>query len=61
MADAIQKRAKELMKQNAKDVAFAQKKGLSKAMLDRLTLNNKRIDEMAQGLREVAALPDPVW
>ncbi len=59
MADAVQKRAKELIKENAKDVAFAQKKGLSKAMIDRLTLNNKRIDEMAAGLREVAALPDP--
>jgi len=60
MADAIMKRAKELIKENAKDIAFAQKKGLSKAMIDRLTLNNKRIGEMAQGLREVAALPDPV-
>ncbi|MGC2061511.1 MAG: glutamate-5-semialdehyde dehydrogenase [Thermodesulfovibrionales bacterium] len=60
MADAILKRSKELIKENAKDIAFAQKKGLSKAMIDRLTLNNKRIDEMAQGLREVAALPDPV-
>lgn len=60
MADAIQKRTKELIKENAKDIAFAQKKGLSKAMIDRLTLNTRRIDEMAQGLREVAALPDPV-
>ncbi|MBA4373565.1 MAG: glutamate-5-semialdehyde dehydrogenase [Thermodesulfovibrio sp.] len=60
MADGIQKRAKELMKENAKDIAFAQKKGLSKAMIDRLTLNSKRIAEMAAGLREVAALPDPV-
>lgn len=59
MADGILKREKELLKENAKDVAFAQKKGLSKAMIDRLTLNSKRISEMAQGLREVAALPDP--
>lgn len=60
MADTIQKRAKELIRENAKDVAFAQKKGLSKAMIDRLTLNTRRIGEMALGLREVAALPDPV-
>jgi glutamate-5-semialdehyde dehydrogenase len=60
MAEAIKKRSKELIKGNAKDVAFAKKKGLSKAMIDRLTLTQKRIDEMAQGLIEVAALPDPV-
>jgi glutamate-5-semialdehyde dehydrogenase len=60
MAEALKKRAKELIRENAKDIVFAQKKGLSKAMIDRLTLNNKRIDEMAQGLMEVAALPDPV-
>ncbi len=60
MAAAIKKRSKELMKENAKDVAFARKKGLSKAMIDRLTLTEKRIDEMSQGLIEVAALPDPV-
>ncbi len=59
MADGIQKREKELLKENAKDIVFAQKKGLSKAMIDRLTLNSKRISEMAQGLREVAALSDP--
>jgi len=60
MADAILKRSGELIKANAKDIAYAKKKGLSKAMIDRLTLNDKRINEMAQGLREVAALPDPV-
>ncbi len=60
MAEAILKRGKELIKENAKDIAHARKKGLSKAMIDRLTLNDKRIHEMALGLREVAALPDPV-
>jgi glutamate-5-semialdehyde dehydrogenase len=59
MSAAIKKRSKELMKENAKDVASAKKKGLSKAMIDRLTLTPKRIDEMSQGLTEVAALPDP--
>jgi glutamate-5-semialdehyde dehydrogenase len=60
MAESIRKRARELRKENAKDVVYAKKKGLSKALIDRLTLNDKRIDEMAQGLIEVAALPDPV-
>jgi glutamate-5-semialdehyde dehydrogenase len=60
MAEALQKRSKELIRENARDIAFARKKGLSKAMIDRLTLNDTRIHEMAQGLVEVAALPDPV-
>lgn len=60
MAEALKKRSKELIKENAKDLVFAKKKGLSKAMIDRLTLNQKRINEMSQGLIEVAALPDPV-
>ncbi|HSB32465.1 MAG TPA: glutamate-5-semialdehyde dehydrogenase [Candidatus Sulfobium mesophilum] len=60
MAEALKKREKELIKENAKDISFAVKKGLSKSMIDRLTLTGKRINEMAQGLVEVAALPDPV-
>jgi len=60
MAEALQKGAKKLIAENRKDIRFAQKKGLSKALIDRLTLNEKRISEMAQGMREVAALPDPV-
>ncbi len=60
MAETVRKRAKELQRENAKDVAYARKHGLSKAMIDRLTLTGKRIDEMAQGLEEVASLPDPV-
>jgi glutamate-5-semialdehyde dehydrogenase len=60
MAEALRKRSKELIRENAKDITFAQEKGLSKAMIDRLTLNAKRVDEMALGLVEVAALPDPV-
>jgi glutamate-5-semialdehyde dehydrogenase len=60
MAEALKKRSKELIRENGKDIAFAKKKGLSGAMIDRLTLTEKRIGEMAQGLVEVAALPDPV-
>ncbi len=60
MAEEIEKRAEDLIKENKKDIESAEKKGISKAMIDRLTLNPKRIKEMAEGLREVAQLPDPV-
>ncbi len=60
MAAAIKKSAKALKRENAKDLASGREKGLSKALLDRLTLNDTRIREMAEGLIEVAALPDPV-
>jgi glutamate-5-semialdehyde dehydrogenase len=60
MAGALKDRASELIAENMKDIEQAEKKGLSKAMIDRLTLNEKRINEMSQGLIEVAQLPDPV-
>ena len=60
MAEAIRKRSKELQKENKKDLEAAKKKGLTGAMINRLTLTSKVIDEMAQGLIEIAALPDPV-
>ncbi len=60
MAEALERKKTELIKENKKDIAAAQKKGLSKAMIDRLTLNEKRIKEMTQGLIEVAGLADPV-
>jgi glutamate-5-semialdehyde dehydrogenase len=60
MAEALRQKASELMEENKKDIAYAEEKGLSKALIDRLTLNEKRINEMAQGLEEIAALPDPV-
>ena len=59
MAEALKKRAKELISENKKDIQYAEGKGLSKALIDRLRLTEKRINEMAQGLIEVAALPDP--
>ena len=45
---------------NAKDVVAAQEMGLSKAMLDRLKLDRKRLDGVADGVDQVASLPDPV-
>ena len=60
MADALEARAEAILSANGEDVSAAEQKGMSKAMLDRLALNSGRITEMANGLRDVAALPDPV-
>ncbi|TAN62322.1 glutamate-5-semialdehyde dehydrogenase [bacterium] len=60
MADALEKNAARLKQANKKDIDGAIKKGLTKAMLDRLTLTDKVISGMAEGLRQVVALPDPV-
>ncbi|GAB6183100.1 glutamate-5-semialdehyde dehydrogenase [Thermodesulfovibrio hydrogeniphilus] len=60
MADYIKRDSKQLIDANRADVENAEKKGLTKALIDRLTLTEKRISEMVKGLEEVAALPDPV-
>jgi glutamate-5-semialdehyde dehydrogenase len=60
MALALVNNASHLMEENRKDLENGEKKGLSAAMLDRLMLDEKRIKAMAEGLREVVALPDPV-
>ncbi|MGD9762927.1 MAG: glutamate-5-semialdehyde dehydrogenase [Candidatus Binatia bacterium] len=49
-----------LLEANQTDVAGARAAGLSAALIDRLTLNSARVEAMAKGLEEVAALPDPV-
>ena len=60
MAENLEREKVFLQEKNSKDVAEAKRKGLSDAMVDRLVLNDERIGAMAQGLREVAALPDSV-
>lgn len=60
MASALEERCAWLIAENAADLAAGKAKGLSEAMLDRLMLDDKRIKGMADALREVAALPDPV-
>jgi glutamate-5-semialdehyde dehydrogenase len=60
MAQAIERDVARLLDANRKDVEAARAKGLDAAMVDRLTLNPKSVTAMAQGLREIAALPDPV-
>ena len=60
MAAALEKNADAIKSANALDMDAAAKSGLSSAMLDRLKLDDKRIAGKAKGLREVAALADPV-
>jgi glutamate-5-semialdehyde dehydrogenase len=60
MAGELERKRDFLLAENAKDVALAQKTGRNQAMIERLTLKDATISGMAQGLREVAALPDPV-
>ncbi len=60
MADALEKNSAALQEANSLDMEVGNQLGLSAAMLDRLHLDDKRIVAMAKGLREVAALPDPV-
>jgi len=59
-AKALRDAQAEILTANQKDVDAGKKNGLSGAMIDRLALDSKRIDSMAKGLREIAALPDPV-
>jgi len=60
MAKALEVQQSYLIKENAKDLAAASKANYSKALVDRLTLNPKRISAMANGLRETAKLKDPI-
>lgn len=60
MATAVRKQLPELLAANALDLAGGREKGLSSAMLDRLTLDEKRIEAMAAGIDQVATLDDPV-
>ena len=60
MAEQLIHHTDYLIEENEKDVEYARRKGLSQAMIDRLTLDEKTIRGIARGLDEVAALPDPV-
>jgi len=60
MADALVRRTDEILRENALDVADAKAAHRADAMVDRLLLDEDRIIAMARGIREVAALPDPV-
>ena len=60
MADLIEAEAASVIDANASDLEYGREKGLSDAMLDRLKLTDQRIKAMADGLRHVVTLPDPV-
>ncbi|WP_017545222.1 glutamate-5-semialdehyde dehydrogenase [Nocardiopsis prasina] len=60
IADALVKRADEITAANAEDVEQARQDGTSPAMIDRLTLNPARIEAIAEAVREIVELPDPV-
>lgn len=60
MADMLEKHDDVIIEANKKDMALAEEKGVKKSYLDRLLLTRERIGGMADGLRQAAALPDPV-
>jgi glutamate-5-semialdehyde dehydrogenase len=60
MADKLEAKSAFLVKENKKDLEFAKANGVSSAVLDRIALNPSGVQAMANGLREVAALADPV-
>jgi len=60
MADELVVRSADILAANASDIAAAESNGLTKASIDRLRLTDKRIADMADGIRQVAALEDPV-
>ncbi len=59
-ARALRGRRDEILAANARDLAAARAKGLSSALIDRLSLDERRVEAMARGIEEIAALPDPV-
>jgi len=60
MADNLLKESDKLKEKNQIDLESGKQKGLAPALIDRLTLTDKHINEMADGLRQIAALPDPI-
>lgn len=60
IAQALIEHTDEILTANAKDIAAAQDNGISKAMTDRLRLTKERIEGMAEGVRQVNALSDPI-
>lgn len=59
VADALVDHADRIIEENKKDVALSEERGVSPAMIDRLKVDLKKIEAMAEGVRQVAELPDP--
>jgi glutamate-5-semialdehyde dehydrogenase len=60
IADALEARTSEILEANARDMEAGEANGIGAALLDRLRLDEGRVRAMADGLRQIAALPDPV-
>src|SRR4051794_8140553 len=60
IGDALETRAAEILEANARDMEAGRANGLDAALLDRLALDEDRVKAMADGVRAIAALPDPV-
>jgi len=60
IADALTDHTEEILSENALDVAAGRENGMSDSLLDRLALSESRIEGMAEGVRQLAALPDPI-
>lgn len=60
MADAVLRDTKKILSANDTDLSAARERGMNDTMLDRLRLTEERLAGAAQGIREIAALPDPV-
>jgi glutamate-5-semialdehyde dehydrogenase len=60
MADAIEKNSEYILTENLKDVRMAKSRKVRSSLIDRLLLNKNRIEDMAECLREIAELPDPI-
>mgnify|MGYP001613819296 CR=1 FL=1 len=60
MAEALINSKKTIIEANMQDMELGKKNNLSQAMLDRLMINEQRIENMAEGLKNVASLPDPI-
>ncbi|SBW10366.1 gamma-glutamylphosphate reductase [uncultured Eubacteriales bacterium] len=60
IARALESHAADILTANAEDLAAARERGMRESLLDRLALNEGRISAMAEGVRQVAALPDPI-
>lgn len=60
LADALERQSARIINANQIDIAAARRNGMSEAMLDRLTLTEQRIYNMAVGVRQIIGLPDPV-
>ena len=58
--DAMAGSSSQILKANQKDLEVGRNNGLDEALLDRLELNNARIDTMIEGVEQIVALPDPV-